>query len=124
MNADQQIKVAHLLKTSSEVIRDQQTEIDQLRGKLASIEKEARLRKTAEAIYAKGMTADPVDEIVQKLAQLSDDQFSRYEQAVEIASPNLYNNYLTTELNKQAGRDATPGIQGLTALDQFIAHGG
>jgi len=125
MNPDQQIKVAQLLKTSSEIIRDQQATIHRLQDEVHSMKRASEINKTAQVIRDKGLTTDSVEEIAAKLAQLSEPDFDRYAKAAEIATANLYSGYLTTELNKQAsGRDNTPGIQGLNALDLFVSQGG
>jgi hypothetical protein len=124
MNPQQQTKIAALLKTSAETIREQAVEIEELRNKVAAHDRRAKEEKLASLIHEKGLSADSREEIIGNLSKLASSDLEKYAAAVEISSPNLYSDYISSSPHKVAGESmSSPGNRGLTALDLFVMNG-
>jgi len=89
MNKLSASKLAEVLQEVGPVIRAQAEEIQELRTKLAAYERRDRLTKVAAKMQEKGLDADPIEDIIEKLSNLDDRTLTTREDAVDMFGPDM-----------------------------------
>lgn len=84
------VKAASVLSQVPDLLDSMSTEIETLRAKLASRDKEDRIRKIAQSMESKGLDAGiPMEEKIAKMKGLPDDRLAVIEEATKMSAPKV-----------------------------------
>jgi hypothetical protein len=98
-------QVAELLSDASQTIREQNTELQALREKVAGMELKERAEKIASSLHEKGSRLDtPREELVAELEkEAAAGHLDAIEKAVELIGPDMWKHARAGNPNSDAG---------------------